>query len=157
VNEHLLNRAFKSIPMLSFLLLVACGTPAAKNFGGPWKPVNRFQEQPTAIPLKPAYTFYASPLDETLKTMLARWAKDSGRSLSYRIDFDFTLYKPVSHIRTSSIDDAVAQLNSVYAAQNLSVVANDRQILVEQGNQAGHEVTKGDSTEASSTPAERGK
>jgi hypothetical protein len=69
-------------------------------------------------------------MDETLKMMLTRWAKDSGRSLSYRLAFDVTLYKPVADIHTPDIKSAVAQLNSIYAAQQVFIAASDRQILV---------------------------
>jgi hypothetical protein len=110
--------------------LAACGTPPAKNFGGHWKPVNHFQAQPTEIPLVADYTYYAAPMDETLKTMLARWAKDSGRELSYQLPFDVTLYTPVSSIRTASIDDAAQQLTQIYAAQHVHVSATDQKILV---------------------------
>lgn len=117
--------------MLLFIAALAgCGTPPARNFGGPWKPVNHFQSKPTEIPLNPAYVFYASPMDETLKAMLARWAKDSGRELSYRLSFDVTLYQPVAGIRTTDIDDAVAQLNAIYATQGVFVTANARRIEV---------------------------
>jgi hypothetical protein len=116
--------------LLAIAALAACSTPPAKDFSGSWKPVNRFQNAPTEIPLHPAYVFYASPMDETLKTMLTRWARDSGRELSYRIPFDVTLYQPVAGIRTSDIDDAVAQLNTIYAAQGVLIAANPRRIEV---------------------------
>jgi hypothetical protein len=58
--------------------LVGCGAPAPKEYGGSWTPVNRFQSAATEIPLSPAYTFYASPMDATLRTMLKRWASDNG-------------------------------------------------------------------------------
>lgn len=116
--------------LLAIVALAGCGTPPAKNFSGPWKPVNHFQSRPTEIPLNPAYVFYASPMDETLKAMLARWAKDSGRELSYQLPFDVTLYQPVASIHTADIDSAVAQLDSIYAAQGVFVTASLRRIEV---------------------------
>lgn len=92
--------------------------------------MNRFQAQPTEIPLQAAYTFYAAPMDETLKSMLTRWASDSGRALSYQIPFDVTLYTPVSGIHTTDIDVAAQQLTTIYAAQHVYVSATDRKILV---------------------------
>lgn len=139
--------------MLAFLALTACGTPAPKNFGGSWKPVNRFQDKPTEIPLSPTYTFYASPMDETLKTMLTRWSKDSGRSLSYQLAFDFTLYKPVSEIHTTDLSAAVTELNSIYAAQGVSVTATDRAIVVEQAGSATSTATPANAAPANSKPA----
>lgn len=68
-------------------------------------------------------------MDETLKTMLARWARDSGRELSYQLPFDVTLYTPVSSIRTTDLDSAAQQLTTIYAAQHVYVSATDRKIL----------------------------
>lgn len=130
MDKDLLKLTRTGTMLLFTAALAGCGTPPAKNFGGPWKPVNHFQSKPTEIPLNPAYVFYASPMDETLKAMLARWAKDSGRELSYRLSFDVTLYQPVAGIRTTDIDDAVAQLNAIYAAQSVFVTANARRIEV---------------------------
>lgn len=110
--------------------LSGCGTPSARNFGGKWKPANGFPAHPTEIPLHPAYTFYAAPMDATLKTLLARWARDTRRELAYRAAFDVTLYAPVAAIRTADIDAAVADLNRIYAAQKLHVTATDRSIVV---------------------------
>lgn len=117
--------------LLGAALLVGCGTPAAKAFGGHWKPANQFPDSPTEIPLHAAYTFYASPMDGTLQTLLARWAHDTGRALAYRVAFDVTLYTPVSAIRTTDIQTAAAQLNSMYAAQGVVVTVADRNIVVE--------------------------
>ena len=153
MHKDVLNRTLAGILLLAFLALAGCGTPPAKNFGGPWKPVNQFRDQPAEIPLHPTYTFYASPMDETLKTMLTRWAKDSGRGISYQLAFDVTLYKPVSGIRTPDIQAAAAQLNSIYAAQGVFVIANDRQIVVEQVSAASRAAMTGYGTSGRSKPA----
>jgi hypothetical protein len=131
VDNALLKLPRTGAMLLAIVALAACATPPAKNFGGPWKPVNHFQSTPTEIPLNPAYVFYASPMDETLKTMLARWAKDSGRELSYQLPFDVTLYQPVANIRTTDIENALGQLNSIYAAQGVSITAGPRKIEVD--------------------------
>src|SRR5690242_21623709 len=102
--------------VLATLALSACGTPAAKDFRGSWKPVNRFQDAPVEIPLEQPYTFYAAPMDETLKTMLDRWAKDTGRTLDYRLGFDVTLYKPVADIHTTDLQEAASRLRRSYGA-----------------------------------------
>lgn len=140
------NLWFRSGLTVALIALTGCGTPPAKNFGGSWKPVNRFQAQPTEIPLQAAYTFYAAPMDETLKTMLTRWANDSGRALSYQIPFDVTLYTPVSGIHTTDIDVAAQQLTTIYAAQHVYVSATDRKILVLPS-------TTGSSTDMEAAPA----
>src|SRR5690606_33183928 len=66
-SEHHVNKALaKRIPriLLPALLLAGCGTPAARDFGGRWKPVNRFRSATTEIPLGRHYTYYAAPMDE---------------------------------------------------------------------------------------------
>jgi len=112
-------------------LLAACGAPAPKDYGGAWTPVNRFQAAPAEIPLAPPYTFYASPMDGTVQTMLRRWAEDNGLQLVYQAGSDFTLYQAVSAIRTADLQAAVAQLSGIYAAQGIAVTADSRHILVQ--------------------------
>lgn len=124
------NHTLGSSLIIATIALAGCGTPAARNFGGSWKPVNHFHTHPTEIPLTATYTFYAAPMDETLKTMLTRWASDSGRELSYQLPFDVTLYTPVSSIRTADLDAASRQLTTIYAEQGVYVAATDRKILV---------------------------
>ena len=121
----------KSAAMPLVVVLTACGTPPPQDYGGSWTPVNRFQDAPSEIPLSPAYTFYATPIDETLKTMLERWATESGLKLSYRLDFDYTLYKRVTRIRTADIQAATSELSAIYAAQGVSVTADETRILVQ--------------------------
>ncbi|BDU23252.1 hypothetical protein [Dyella sp. GSA-30] len=118
--------------MLAALALSGCGTPPAKDFGGSWKPVNRFQDAPTEIPLAQPYAFYASPMDGTLKAMLTRWSKDSGMVLSYQLHSDYTLFKPVSQIHTPNAKAAAAELSAIYASEGVQITVNDRQIVVEE-------------------------
>lgn len=123
--------------VLATLALSACGTPAAKDFRGSWKPVNRFQDAPVEIPLEQPYTFYAAPMDETLKTMLDRWAKDTGRTLDYELGFDVTLYKPVADIHTTDLQEAASRLSTIYGPQGVQVIARPRQIVVQAPVGAG--------------------
>ena len=113
------------------IALTGCGAPAPKDYGGTWTPVNRFQSAPTEIPLSPAYTFYASPMDATLRSMLNRWASDNGLQLSYQIASDFTLHQPVARIRTNDIQSAVNELSAIYAPQGLSIAADSKRIVVQ--------------------------
>jgi hypothetical protein len=130
VETKLWNHALRGSLIVAIIALAGCGTPAARNFGGSWKSVNHFQRQPIEIPLTAAYTFYAAPMDETLKSMLTRWARDSGRELSYQLPYDVTLYTPVSSIHTTDLDSAARQLTTIYATQYVYVSATDRKILV---------------------------
>lgn len=92
-------------------------------------------------------------MDETLKTMLTRWAKDSGRTLSYQLPFDVTLYTPVSDIRTTDLDIAAQQLTTIYAAQHVYVSSTDRKILVLPSSTISSNATDLDSSPAVSIPA----
>jgi hypothetical protein len=146
VNKVFIKPVLTGIAAVLATALTGCGTPAAKDFHGSWKPVNHYQDQTTAIPLAQAYTFYASPMDGTLKTMLTRWAKDSGMVLSYQLLSDYTLYKPVAQIQTRDVRSAAAELNSIYAAEGVFITINDKQILVSVAS-----VSKPDASETKPT------
>ncbi|MGN6091055.1 MAG: hypothetical protein ACTHOL_01785 [Luteibacter jiangsuensis] len=113
-------------------LLAACGTPAPKDFGGSWKPVNRFEDKTTEIPLAVPYTYYAAPMDGTLKTMLSRWTADNGMKLKYKLRSDFTLTKAASAIHTSELRDAASQLSSIYGPQGVAVLISGPDLVVEE-------------------------
>ena len=110
--------------------LAACGTSPAPAFKGRWQPVNHFPATTQAIYLDQPYVFYASPMDGTLKQMLARWATDSNMSLSYQHTVDFTLHTQVAQIRTGSLPEALALVEAAYAAQRLEVMVEGGQIMV---------------------------
>lgn len=107
-----------------------CATKPAPEYGGRWKAVNRYAEEPREIPLYEAYVFYPSPMDGTLKAMLTRWARDSKMTLSYLHSSDFTLHSAVAQIHTNDLKEAVSQLTSAYAAQGVSVTTEGNQIVV---------------------------
>ncbi|HEY0506353.1 MAG TPA: TcpQ domain-containing protein [Lysobacter sp.] len=117
------------IPSLS-AALVGCATPNAPEYGGRWRPVNRFPEAPLEIALHQSYRFYASPLDGTLKTMLERWAGDSKMKLDYQAPVDYTLHAPVADIRADDINDAVSRLSKIYSAQHVAVSVEGNRIKV---------------------------
>ena len=116
---------------LAAIMLAGCAAPKPKNFGGRWAPVNRFSTVTTSIPLQQPYTYFASPLDATLKTLLERWAKDTGMRVDYRLRDDFTLYTPVSAIQTTDVESALAQLNRIYASQDVFVTVNRGAFVVD--------------------------
>ncbi len=118
------------VAVLSMAAMTACATRPAPDFGGRWKPVNRYAQEPQEIPLQQAYAFYPSPMDGTLKNMLERWSRDSKMSLSYLHASDFTLHAGVADIRTSDLQQAAAQLSSAYAMQGVSVAVEGNQIVV---------------------------
>lgn len=112
--------------------LTGCATPPARDFGGSWKPVNHFEDKTTEIPLAVPYTYYAAPMDGTLKTMLTRWTTDNGMKLQYKLRSDFTLTKAASSIHTSELRDAASQLSTIYAAQGVAVIVNGPDLVVDE-------------------------
>ena len=132
VNRYLHHSlAICLLPALG-LLLSACGQPAVKDFGGHWRPVNRYDKKTIEIPLSVPYTYYAMPMDRTLKSMLTRWTSDTETKLDYRLRSDFTLPKPVAEIRTTEARDAVSQLSAIYAKQGLSVTVDGIELIVDK-------------------------
>jgi hypothetical protein len=131
----LVNPLKQPLPVVvcSVLLLPwlgACATRPAPGISGHWTAVNRFASSVQAIPLHPAYLFYATPMDRTLKDMLGRWALDSKMPLDYGHPSDFTLYQPVADIHTGDLRQAIAQLNALYAANGVVVSLRDNTIVV---------------------------
>jgi len=125
------NGCLRAALLLAALTLTACSTPAPKDFGGRWRPINRLPATTTAIPLNPQYVYFAAPTDITLRTMLARWTSDTGLDLSYALANDYTLVQPVTQIRTADLRSAAEQLNVIYSASQLLISVTDRQILVQ--------------------------
>lgn len=130
------QRTFASLTALWAALLLGCSSQTAPGFRGHWTPINRFADSVEAIPIRPSYVFYASPVDATLKTLLDRWAKDAKKTLSYRHPDDFTLYAPVAHIRTNELKEALEALNSAYAGQRVSIALEKETIIVTQSASA---------------------
>lgn len=122
---------------MAILIIVAsgCASQSAPTIKGRWVPVNGFAEKTEAIPLRQSYLFYPSPADKTLRTMLARWAKDSDLALTYLHPDDFTLHRPVTQIRTDNLQEAVSRLTMIYADQRISITAGERAIVVTASEQ----------------------
>jgi hypothetical protein len=129
-----LVRSFVLAPALA--LLASCATPSAPEVSGRWKPVNHYGEQPQAIPLRPAYVYYAAPVDRTLKGLLERWARDSRMTLDYRHTADFTLYRPVADVHSDDLHVAVAALAALYATQQVAIDIEGDRIVVRRADAA---------------------
>lgn len=98
--------------------------------------MNRFSEVPTAIPLRAETAFYVTPLDRTLKGLLERWAHDAGLSLDYRHGSDFTLYRGTAQLRRDDLSSALAELASLYAAQQVEISRDGDRIVVRRASTA---------------------
>lgn len=137
------TRARRSATLVALCLaLAACGTPSAPDYGGRWKPVNRFSAHATSIPITPDYVYFVSPLDATLTRLLTRWASDSGRRLDYGLPDDFTLHLPASAIRTNNLEAAAEALNRLYSAQGVFVDIQAERIHVHAAPPSSHSQTK---------------
>lgn len=112
-------------------VLAGCGTTPAREYGGRWKPVNRFAEQPQEIPLYTAYVFQASPLDRTLRTMLQRWAADNGLRLDYRLQSDYTLHRQAASVQATDLAQAAQALSLAYQQQGVQVRVQDGVVVAE--------------------------
>ena len=102
-------------------LLSACAAPSAPDISGSWKPLNGYTQSVREIPLNHPFYFQALPIDVTVKSMLARWAKESNTNLVYEHPSDFTLHTNVSQIQQSSLDEALRQVNVIYEPFHLTV------------------------------------
>lgn len=131
------------------LSLAACATRPPPPVAGRWRPVNHYADQSMALPLHPAYTYYATPVDRTLKGLLERWARDSHMTLDYRNDSDFTLYRAVADVHGDDLHGAVAQLSSVYAAQQVAIDVEGDRIVVRR---AAASTAGASAASAASTP-----
>lgn len=112
----------------------ACAGREARDFSGRWAPVNTYAEHTEAIPLHDAHVFQASPMDGTLRNLLARWARDSGAELDYRHPSDFVLHQPVRAVRAHSIADALAQLGRAFGPQGVVMRMEGGRLVVAPGD-----------------------
>ena len=113
------------------LTLGGCAGRDARDFGGRWLPANTWPADTTAMPLRPAHVFQATPMDGTLRTLLARWARDSGGALDYRHPDDFTLHRPVAGVHARDLAAAVAQLADAFAGEGVAMRVEDGRIVVD--------------------------
>ncbi len=128
--------------------LAACGTKPAPDFRGRWKAVNEVDAAPRAIPLQPVQRFLVLPSDRTLKGVVDRWAKESGRRSAYRASTDFSLHIDAAKVSASNLDTAVAQLSAAYAAQGIRIDVQPTSIVVSLGG-----VARGPDTGTAAAPA----
>lgn len=125
------------LSLLSVVLLAGCGTTPAREYGGRWKPVNRFAEQPQEIPLYTAYVFQPSPLDRTLRSMLLRWTADTGIRLEYRLQSDYTLHRQAAEVQAADLGLAAEALSQAYRQQGVRIRLQGGVLIAEAVQAAG--------------------
>lgn len=126
-----------AMAMATLVACAGCAGREARDFGGQWTQVNQYAVTAEAIPLVGVYTYQPSPMDGTLRNLLERWARDSGKDLDYRHPFDFTLHEPVREVRSSQLPDALAQLERVFDGHGLVLRLDGNRVLVAARNAAG--------------------
>lgn len=126
------RRSALVIMILAGAVLTACGTPRPKDFGGRWRPVNRFHTNVVELPLQRDYRYFAAPLDQTLKTMLVRWSQDNGLVLDYQMRSDFSLPVSAGEIESTDIHSALNALNDIFAPQHVNAELRDGYIKVSE-------------------------
>jgi hypothetical protein len=123
----------RTLLLACVLLATACAARPAADIRGRWTPVNRYLAQTQEIPLRQTYLYQATPLDRTLKSLLARWARDTRMQLVYEHGSDFTLHAPAAALRSDDLHAAVARLNDIYAPQHIAIVLQGDRIEVRRG------------------------
>lgn len=105
------------------LLVAACAGCAGQDVkvSGPWQPVNALDATPRPISQAPVVQFIATPVDQTLRSLLARWAREGNWALDFRVASDFSLTQDAASIRAPSIESALATLNGIYAGSGVQI------------------------------------
>jgi hypothetical protein len=112
------------------VFVAACGTKPAPDFRGRWRPINELDTTPRAIPLQPVQQFFVLPADRTLKDVVERWAKESGRRAAYRAPTNFSVHIDAAKVSASTLETAAAQLADAYRSQGIQISVEPRSIIV---------------------------
>ena len=86
-------------------------------------------------------------LDTTVKGLLERWGEEAKMPVVYDYTLDFTLYKKVSTIRNTDLDNALSELSKLYEdkgmvfyVQNGVIMAHKRMdVAVKNSGKKKHE------------------
>lgn len=95
------------------------------DFAGRWQPLNRYAAAPQPLPLAVAPAFRATPVDRTLRTLLARWASSAGLRLDYALPDDYLLHVAMAGVGAADLATALRQVESAFAAQGVALQAGD--------------------------------
>lgn len=120
--------AFLAVVAMS--LLSACGTTPAPDFRGRWREVNTIDAEPRAIPLRPLHAFVVLPSDRTLRDVVDRWGREADRRVAFRAPMNYSVHLQATKISAASLDAALGQLASAYAAQGIAIALEGDAIVV---------------------------
>jgi predicted membrane-bound mannosyltransferase len=119
-----------TLAVVAMALLSACGTTPAPDFRGRWREVNTIDAEPRAIPLRPLHAFVVLPSDRTLRDVLDRWGRESNRRVAYRAPMNYSVHLQATKVTAASLDAALGQLASAYAAQGIGISLDGDSIVV---------------------------
>lgn len=117
----------KTLLSLGLVLLSACASDGAPNFGGSWQPVNRY---PSAAATTPTYVISAR--DGSLRPLLQRWSAQGGLQLEDRLSQDYPLPATLTGFRHLSLPQALLALQTLYAHEQVMLELQGRQLLAWQ-------------------------
>lgn len=112
--------AYRAACGLLVVLCAGCAGPDVK-VSGAWQPANALDATPRPIPQAPTVQFIATPVDQTLRSLLARWAREGNWALDFRVASDFSLTQEAASVRAPSIESALQTLNKFYAASGVQI------------------------------------
>ena len=119
-----------SLAVVAISLLSACGTTPAPDFRGRWREVNTVDAEPRAIPLRPLHAFVVLPSDRTLRDVVDRWGRESNRRVAFRAPMNYSVHLQATKVTAASLDAALGQLASAYAAQGIAIALDGDVIVV---------------------------
>lgn len=115
-------------------LLASCASSRPLEAGmSPWRPVHAFPDVPSAVPLQPVVKFTVTPLDATLRQLLARWAFEGGRRMVFALPMDWEVPAAAAQIRAATLEEGLASLTAAYAAQHLVFKVADGAVTATDG------------------------
>lgn len=106
---------------LLVLLLSACATLSERAVMSDWQPVANLPTEPRVAVATPDTLFLVTPLDGSLRHLLARWAYLEGVQVDYRLPVDWQLHAPAAAVKAPDLPSALSALQKSYASQGISL------------------------------------
>lgn len=106
---------------LLMLLLSACSALSERAVMSDWQPVANLPSEPRVAVATPSTSFLVTPLDGSLRHLLARWAYLEGVQVDYRLSVDWQLHTRAAAVKAADLPSALSALQSAYAEQGISL------------------------------------